>query len=388
MRLTDQTVRSLPRPETGQCDYADDAVPGLIVRVGTRAKTFVLTTGTRRGGNRKRHTLGRYDPPNFTLAMAREKARDITARQRLGKDEAPSRTTFNEALEIYYRVHVSGLRAASDRNIRQSLDRIFRPTLGKKPLTEIRRTDIAPLLDTLLDRPWMRESAFRHLRAFINWCVTRGYLEGAFTDRMETPQRPPSRDRVLTPIELIAVWNAAPDADYGRILKLCILSGQRRKQWGAMRREYIQGDTVVFPASLMKSGKEHTLPLTPGMKVLLPDRIGYLFPNANAIHFTNWANNKDRLIVDSGVQNLTLHDLRRTWATIAAEELDIQPHVIESVLSHAYGTGVARTYNRAKYLEPMRKALLAFEEWLNTQIRNTGGGNVGRQLRTTHSERA
>ncbi len=282
---------------------------------------------------------------------------------------------------MYYRVRVSTLRPASARCIRQSINQVFRPTLGKRPLTDIRRTEIAPLLDTLLDKPWTRESAFRYLRAFFNWCVNRGYLEAVPTDRMETPQRPSSRDRVLTADELVAVWNAAPDTDYGRILKLCILSGQRRKQWGAARREHIAGDLITWPASLMKSKKAHSLPLTPRIKALLPDRIGYLFPNTNATHFTNWARSKDRLIKECGVADVRLHDMRRTWATIAAEELDIQPHIIESVLSHASGTSVARIYNRARYLEPMRKALLAFEEWLQALLSKTEGTS-GRDIST------
>jgi hypothetical protein len=59
MRLTDQTVRALPHTETGQKDYADDAVPGLAVRVGKHTKTFIVTAGRRT--NRTRQTLGRYD---------------------------------------------------------------------------------------------------------------------------------------------------------------------------------------------------------------------------------------------------------------------------------------------------------------------------------------
>ncbi|HEY8874351.1 MAG TPA: Arm DNA-binding domain-containing protein, partial [Stellaceae bacterium] len=102
MRLTDQTVRGLPRPEIGQRDYADDAVPGLAVRVGKTTKTFRLVIGS--AEERKRFTLGQYDPPRFTLAMAREKARDIIARARLARTEAP-RTTFEEAAKLYDRLH-------------------------------------------------------------------------------------------------------------------------------------------------------------------------------------------------------------------------------------------------------------------------------------------
>ena len=200
------------------------------------------------------------------------------------------------------------------------------------PLSEIKRTDIAPILDTMLDRPPTLLSAFRFLRTFLNWCVEPGYIEHAPTDRMKPPKSPPSRERVLAAEELIAIWRACPDDDYGRILKLLMLSGQRRDQWGAVRREYLRRDAITWPAEAMKAGKAHTLPLTPAMKALLPDRIGFLFPNSNSIRFTNWARCKDRLDSESGVIGWHLHDLRRTWATIAAEELDIQPHVIEATL--------------------------------------------------------
>jgi integrase len=183
----------------------------------------------------------------------------------------------------------------------------------------------------------------------------------------------------------VAVWRSAPDTDYGRIVKLCILSAQRRGQWAAVRREHISGDAITWPAELMKAGRSHTLPLTPAVKALLPDRIGYLFPNENSVPFGNWSRNKIRLNDDSSVGSFRLHDLRRTWATVAAEELDIQPHIIESVLAHRTGSQIARVYNRAKYLEPMRKAMIAFEEWLQALLPKAEGTN-GRDNAGVHSE--
>jgi integrase len=371
MRFTDTYVRSLSLRESGQRDYYDDALPGFGLRVGKTAKTFFLVAGATT--RRKRYTLGRYEPPRFTLAMAREKAKDIIARERLTKIESP-RSKFHEALDVYYRTHLPTLRKTSATCVQQALDRHFVPKLGKMALEDIKRRDIAAVLDTMLHIPVAMHSTFRYLCAFLNWCVRRGYLETAPTDRMEPPKRPQSRTRVLSPDELVAVWRAAPDDDYGRIVRLCILSGQRRGQWAAVRREYISGDTITWPASLMKAGKPHTLPLTPAMTALLPDRIGYLFPNENSIPFGNWTRSKHRLTDESGVQGFRLHDLRRTWATMAAEELDIQPHIIEAVLAHAIGSQVARIYNRATYLEPMREALLAFEELLQALLSKKARG--------------
>ncbi len=133
MHFTDQNVRSLPHPETGQRDYADDAVPGLAIRVGKAAKTFRLVIGV--GEERKRITLGRYDPPRFTLAMAREKARDLIAARRLGKTELP-RITFKEAVQLYERAHLARLRPSSARNIRRALAHAF-ANLAKMQLAEI-----------------------------------------------------------------------------------------------------------------------------------------------------------------------------------------------------------------------------------------------------------
>jgi integrase len=57
-----------------------------------------------------------------------------------------------------------------------------------------------------------------------------------------------------------------------------------------------------------------------------------------------------------------LHDLRRTAATVMADRLGVQPHIIEAVLNHVSGHkgGVAGVYNHARYLGPMREALEAW----------------------------
>jgi len=381
MRLTDQGIRALSLSDSGQRDYHDDAVRGLALRVGTRTKSFVLIV--RKGEQRRRISLGQYDPPHLTLAMAREKAKDILAAERLAKEPPAPRVTFSEALKTYYRVHVSRLRKASFRAITQTIDRHFKPKLGKKALLDIKPTDIAPLLDKMLDTPTEMHNAFVYLSMFLNWCMKRGYIETAPTARMQTPHKPPPRERTLTPDELRAVWLAADDSDYGRIIRLCLVSGQRIGQWAGARREYISGDLITWPAETMKGKRSHTLPLTPAIKTLLPDRVGFLFPTVNIRAFSNWSRSKARFDKTSGVQNWRHHDLRRTWSTVAADELGVEPPYIAAVLSHAYGTPISRVYNKARYIEPMRKALLAFEEWLQALLSNEENAD-GRDIQRLH----
>ena len=366
MRFTDQSIRALPFTEDGQKEYRDDLVRGLSVLVGKRTKTFMVTV--RAGNRRHRQSIGQYDPPQYTLAMGRERARDLLAQARLAKTQAP-RISFNEAFRTYDRVHVSQLRPQSQRQIRRNIETHFMPSLGKRALTDIKATDIAPLLDGMLDTPTERHNSFVYLGMFLNWCMRRGYIDVAPTSRMDTPKKPPSRERVLTADELVAVWRAAdPETDYGRIVRLCILSGQRIGQWANIRREYIGQDTITWPADAMKGKRTHTLPLTENMRALLPEKLTLLFPTSNIRGFSNWSRSKERLDKDAGFCNFTHHDLRRTWATISAEEIGTDPHVIEAVLAHAIGSRIMRTYNRAAYLKPMREALEAFEKWLASHI--------------------
>ena len=83
MKFTDRTIAVLPLSERGQKLYADDALAGFGLRVGTNSKTFVLTLGA----ERQRITIGRYLPAVFGLAQARVKAKMILAQRQLGLDQ-------------------------------------------------------------------------------------------------------------------------------------------------------------------------------------------------------------------------------------------------------------------------------------------------------------
>ena len=363
MHLNDQKVRGLPLEETGQRDYADDTLRGHFLRVGTRTKTFMVVIRTPNG--RKRIKLGTY--PDLLLGSAREKARDLLAENRLKKDEPP-RTTFAEAFDTYSGTHLAKLRLSTSTQQARLIRRHFLQRLGKRTLSDITARDVAPIVDAIRKSAECR-AAFVAVSIFFNWCAKRSYLDVSPIARLDAPKKGEPRSRVLTPDELVAVWQALPDDDYGRLCRLLILTGQRAGQWARVRAEYIVDDIITWPGSVMKSGKAHSLPLTRQVLALLPkDRVGLLFPTARGTPFSDWFRGKQQVYKASGVTGFTHHDFRRTWATIAAEELDIQPHIIESVLAHSTGTAVSRVYNRARYLEPMRKALLAFEEWLHSQL--------------------
>ena len=107
----------------------------------------------------------------------------------------------------------------------------------------------------------------------LNWAIGEGVAE---TNPVTGTNRasPVSRDRVLTDDELRAVWSACRDDDYGRIVRLLLLTGQRRDEVGGMRWAELDFDRGlwIIPGPRTKNSREHIVPLSAPMLSLIPDR--------------------------------------------------------------------------------------------------------------------
>jgi len=68
----------------------------------------------------------------------------------------------------------------------------------------------------------------------------------------------------------------------------------------------------------------------------------------------------------SGIRDWRLHDLRRTFATVATETLGFTPVVVDRVLNHVSGSvkGIAAVYQRGEYIEQRREVLIAWGQYL------------------------
>jgi integrase len=189
-----------------------------------------------------------------------------------------------------------------------------------------------------------------------------------------------SRDRVLSDEELAVIWGACRDDDFGRIVRLLILTGQRREEVGGMTWGEVDlaRGLWTIPSARTKNGRAHEVSLPASAADLLGQtglalRSGSLFGEGRG-SFQGWSKAKaalDRRISSSGnaVEPWRLHDIRRTVATRMAE-LGIQPHIIEAVLNHVSGhkAGVAGVYNRALYTAEKRKALELWGEHARTLV--------------------
>jgi integrase len=161
---------------------------------------------------------------------------------------------------------------------------------------------------------------------------------------------------VLTDAELAAVWDVAGIGDFAAIVRVLILTGQRREEVGGMLWSEIEMERALWRigAERTKNGLAHEVPLSaPVLGVLrgLERREGRdLVFGAGDGPFQGWNNAKSSLearvsaaLGQSPATPWRLHDIRRTVATRMAD-LGVQPHVVEAVLNHV--SGAARWLSR------------------------------------------
>ncbi len=373
VRLTDITIRNLSVPEEGQVMHWCDNLPGFGVRVSQGGiKTFCLVHGK----GRTRTTLGRY--PVVTLAEARQRARELLAQKMLGQ-EKPKTVPFEDALTEFFTVYVdANTRPKSAYETKRVLNRHLLPKLKGTALGDVKTGAINKIYDKLIDRP----SELNHLHTaaaqFFNWCAkVRKYIPQSPLDGIGKPATTTARSRVLTDDELKALWSAlqsTPDP-FASIVKLLLLTGQRRTEIASLRAEWVCDGTICLPSSITKNKREHTFPIgTLSASLLIQPckkKEGLLFSTPHSDKpFNGWSKSKDALDKKANIVPWTLHDLRRTYAT-TMQRLGVRLEVTEALLNHVSGTrgGIVGVYQKHTYAEEMREAVALYEAHLLTILK-------------------
>ena len=364
MRLTDLSIPRLPIPDKGAKVYADDTLPGFGVRVtSTGVRAFVWTHSR----TRTRETLGRVGI--ISLRDARQKCRELAAAKTLNQHK-PKSLTFAEALDLFKDGHLKTKNRPATARETERLLRKALPRFGHAALSEITTSDIAAFLDRLTAE---RRNTFAAVRLFFRFATARRYIQHSPLEGIPAPKAG-EKDRILSPAELLTVWNAASTLGYpfGTICQLLIATGQRRRQISELRAEYIDrvARLIKWPASSMKNNRLHLLPysdLTASILDTLPTDEGFLFTSL-ATHgrpFSGFSKPTRKLYNLCNIPPFTLHDLRRTYASTMQSQ-GVRLEVTERLLSHVSGSlgGIVGLYQRHSYEPEMRQASGSYEAYL------------------------
>jgi integrase len=301
-------------------------------------QTWVLRT--RMGGAWQVRQLGEW--PTVGLHLARQRAQD-------GRIElAPSlpSNTVSHALETFNREYIATRYRTED--ARKESGAMLARVLGRfenRPLFSLRRMDLTTAVQALATRPNTATKTLALLKQFTGWGAARGLLDvdplgGVTAGRLGLQAYAP-RERVLTPTELRTLWKRSdPDA---HVLKFVFLTACRIGEALAWAPGQVAADVWTIPET--KSGRPHTVPLTPKAAALLP------LPDPRPV-YVSMAGRQKRT-----AEGWTLHDLRRTAATMM-REAGVPVHDVEAVLNHAPAR-LVRVYQRHDPLTEKAAALAA-----------------------------
>jgi integrase len=379
MRFTRQSVAAVkPQPGKPYIIVFDEGLPGFGLKVSEGGSRQWIVQ-YRAAGKSKRETLGRVDA--IPLDDARKRARETLARVQLGSDphaekkEARARAaiTFERVADRFLAHKKASLKPRSYEEVERHIRRHWAP-LNPAPVHKIQRADVAARLGEIAQEHgrFASNRARASLSSLFSWAMGEGIADMNPVIGTNKAAEEVSRDHVISDPELAAIWRACRDDDHGRIVRLLMLTAQRRDEVGSLA--WGELDTAAglwtIPKQRTKNGLTHDVPLSaPALTILksMARREGraLVFGDGEG-GFQGWSKAKaalDRRIFDAGdeVRPWRLHDLRRTAATRMGD-LGALPHVIEAVLNHVSGhrAGVAGVYNRAAYNKEKREALDAW----------------------------
>jgi len=433
MKLTAKGIRGLDLPK-GKSDHLfwDDDIPGFGLRLragGSRSWVFQYALGDKQ----RRLSLGAATPESFTKQRTldgviklgiREQAALLHASVKLGQDPAGEKQqaretatdTFKAVAERYLEFQEKlggkdgkGLRLGSHRELKRHL-MMHAKTLHSLLFAKIQQRDIANVISAVRAKHAVTANRVRtSLASLYSWAIGEGLISiNPVTGTKRTEEK--SRDRVLDPAELRAIWNSLSDDHFGSIMKLLALTGQRAGEIAGLRWSEINEDrgSADLPPERIKNGRKHSIPLSEPARAIIaaqPRRprsktdseLRDLIFGFGDGPFSGWGKSMELLnkrIVDKAgyeVPHFTPHDLRRSVATYLggglpedrlnklpprdrefAAGLGEPPHVIESILNHVSGfkAGVAGICNRSDYGPEERRALALWADRLIAIVEN------------------
>jgi integrase len=411
MKTIPQIISSLP-PDAGDVVVWDLDLHGFGLRIQRSPRglrlTFVIQYRTHAGRSR-RMTIAPGDMP---ADKARKLAATELGKVRTGGDPQGAKMAqrrggshvFKKVAEDFIASKAlpalpekpkqgkTYWRKSTLRQYRQILLDLSRSLHGLD-ISAIKRADISAVVRRVEDRNGVRMAALTRtrLQTMFTWAMREGLTESNPAVGARIVEYNTKRERILSDDEIARVWRACSDpanfprdGNFGRVVKLLLLTGARRKEITGMKHDEInlEDGVWILPGERAKNHRKLILPLSPPAQAILKELLeqkrwnGRIHTTDQFLFSTFGGMNTDRplkaLYKASDTQGWWLHDLRKTVAT-GLGNLGIAPHVISCVLNHASvmrlnlqgvtvnvqgpRTGITGKYNLSPYFRDMEHAL-------------------------------
>ena len=300
MRLTDAATIKFPFVSSGQKLIADEVQPGLFLKIGKTAKSWVVQREVRAIGDdlkpkRKtvRKAFGSF--PDLSVKDAREIAvgelLSILERQGVAKEARV--VTVADAWELYRKHLVKlGKSPATIHSYRNAVETehllgIWADTPLADLATEVGARKVAARHEAISEKrtgagggTYAANGAMRTLRAIYNWSLSRGYVkpdaEGWHPTRQVTynPEEAKGETTAMSRRDLVSWWEAYLDLDNrlrAEFQLFLLLSGARSGSIATARWENVNvaDRRLHIPTPKGGKAKAYDIPLTRDMLVCL-----------------------------------------------------------------------------------------------------------------------
>jgi integrase len=378
--------------------YTDGRGLQLYVK-DSGSKSWVLRITV--NGKRQDFGLGSFE--EVSLADARSKADEIRAIVRAGGDPKREKAeakaarsaivTFREAAEAAHKEQEGGWKNAKHRaQWLSSLAAYAYPAIGDVPVSDIEGPAIRDLLAEIwLAKPETARRVRQRIGAVLDWAYAKGLRQSEAPMRSLSKGLPrqPKKDNHFAalpyPEAPALMAELAKLGTAGRLaLRFLILTAARSGEvrHASWQEIDLEAHLWIVPASRMKAGKEHVVPLAaPAIEILHALKGAYgcavgspLFPGKEGKPLSDMTLTKVLRTELAG--SYTVHGFRSTFRDWAAEQTSFAGEVVEAALAHTNANKVEAAYRRTNFLEKRRALMGEWAEFLaGTLPKNSSEGD-------------
>ena len=397
-RLSVKTVSAIKTP-----GYYPDG-QGLYLQVGPSGNKSWLYRFMLNGRARE---MGLWSVNDRTLAEARDEAAKARRLLRDGIDPIEARDaddkrkaldsarsmTFAECAKTYIETHKADWKNAKHASQwTNTLETYCGPVFGALPVQAVDTALVCKVLEPMwTDKPETASRLRARVERVLDWATVREYRAGenparwrGHMDKLLPALKKKNRvtHHAALPFDQVGGFMAAVRAQEGiaaRALEFTILTSARTSEvTGASWDEFdLKAGVWTIPASRMKAGNEHRVPLSPAALVMLQAmseiRLNeWVFPGKRSgAPLSNMA--MLELLKRMGRTDITVHGFRSTFKDWASERTNYPREVTEMALAHIIGDKVEAAYRRGDLFEK-RCTLMA--EWAKHCVRIEQPGTV------------
>ncbi|MFO0911315.1 MAG: tyrosine-type recombinase/integrase [Pirellulales bacterium] len=370
-KITKKLIDSLrPSADGSELQVWDSEIRGFGVRVMPSGVASYFVFYRNADGRQRKLTLGRVG--SLTPDEARVLARLRMSETLKGEDpsadrrKARSSTTVSELCDLYLADSRNRVKSSTHLVDRSRIERHVKPLIGRHRVASLTAQDVVSMQSDIIAGKTEAPREGRGGRTTGGSAVA-GRTVGMLVSILEFARqlglvaenvargvkKPPDRKvtRFLSFEEITRLGTAISEVerlDYepisAGVVKFLLLTGCRRMEALSLPLAWVDAPARCLRLQDSKSGYQIRPIGTPALKVIeaIEHRNGWVFPSAKGNgHFVGLPKVLDRLCRSAGIDPISPHVLRHTFASVAAE-MGYSELTIAGLLGHSLGGVTAR----------------------------------------------